>query len=209
MSPRTRTEPWPDIPAERAYPTKCPRCRHKSCTGRFTLITCKAEYDGMTGFDEAEQLLRNAYVLPETPVGDEARPALMTMHYGNDILTPWVPEDDRRPRARGGPREGAKWVKGKGFTLPGGETLGSGSAMHGECTQCVKDAHADDSKTIRAATWRRQAGPLPENFVYCKASYCDFHANKFASAPIEVPQFKTAEEAQAWLDKITEERTAS
>lgn len=86
---------------------------------------------------------------------------------------------------------------------------GSTSAMHGECTTCVRKALEDRGvASISAATWRRQAGPLPENFVYCKASYCDRHANKVASAPIEVPEFDNAEDAQAWLDKITEEMSA-
>lgn len=195
------------VAPERAYPTKCPRCRHKSCPGRFVLLTCKVNYNGMTGFDEAEELLQAKYVAPKTAVVDEVAdgPAIMECFYGTDILTPWVAEDDRRPRARGGPREGATWVPRKGFTLPNGLTLGSGGAMHGECTACVKDAHDDPSKSIRAAKWRRQNGPLPEMFSYCKASYCDMHAKKFASAPIQVPEFSNAEDAQAWLDKITEE----
>ena len=200
----------PPTKRERRFPTICPRCDTKGCTGRFMLMTCNAEIDGLDGWHEGEQLLRDRYA-PATDVADEVatdRPTLMECHYSTDILVPWVEEQDRRPRARGGPREGAKWVDRQGFTLPNGTTLGSGSAMHGECTECVKEAHDDHSKAIHAATWRRQNGPLPENFSYCKASYCDWHAKKHANAPIQVPEFANAEEAQAWLDKITQEREA-
>lgn len=140
-----------------------------------------------------------AQYAPQTDVVDDSRPVLMECFYGTDILTPWVAEDDRRPRTKGGPRVGMTWPF----------SVGSGSAMHGECTSCVKDAvfHRDEDHPIRAATWRRQSGPLPENFAYCKSSYCDTHAKKVASAPIEVPEFNSAKEAQAWLDKMTEERT--
>lgn len=182
---------------ERDFPRVCPRCGER-CVGRFSILSCKAVIDGKNIVDEAMELLDAKYA-PPTPVADEVRPTLLRCFYGDDILTPWVAEDDRRPRAKAGPRVGQ--------TFP--FQWGSASAMHGECTACVKDALSDRGvATISAATWRRQAGPEPENFVYCKASYCDRHANKVASAPIEVPEFDNAEDAQAWLDKITEEMGA-
>lgn len=188
--------------AHRAYPRDCPRCGTRECWGRFAILSCKAVIDGKNVIDEAIELLDGKYA-PQTSVVDEvARPELMVCNWGGDILVPWEADKDKRPRARGGPRDGMTWPF----------TIGSCSAMHGECTTCVRQVVDDRGATklkICAATWRRQHGPTPEDFRHSKASYCDRHAKQFAAAPIVVPEFGTAEEALAWLDRITEERTAS
>lgn len=177
---------------ERRYPTTCPRCGEKKCTGRFALLTCQKVIDGKDGFAEAEGLIQARYA-PATPVAKSAapeRPKLMQCFYSDDVLVPWEPPDkDKRPKAKSGPRVGDT----KPFTR------GSASAMHGECTRCV-----GSGGPIKAATWRRQHGV--DVYLYSRESLCDEHARKVASPPIEVPdQFASAEEAQAWLDRITEE----
>jgi hypothetical protein len=117
------------------------------------------------------------------------RPAgAIEINHGYSLLVPWDADKDRRPRtktSRVGDPTYAKWLAGGG-RLP--------SANHGECTPCAK------ANKLSTATHRQVNARTGSTEI----SLCAEHVRIATKAPIEVPTFSSAEEAQEWLDRQTD-----
>lgn len=172
----------------------CARCGKARCPGIFNILTCLHEIDGKTAMVEAETFLRERYEPKPAPLLDIPREAfdvvrrIADQDYVTGRVEPWMPEADRRPKAKGGkPRVGLAEDRTNKVYL--------GSAKHGECTFCCKAGGP-----ITAATWR-WAGPGGRNTI---SSLCDRHMMEMVDLPMEVPNFDDPAQAQAWLDQLTE-----
>lgn len=114
------------------------------------------------------------------------RPAgAIEINHGYSLLVPWDADKDRRPKtktSRVGDPTYAKWLAGGG-RLP--------SANHGECTPCAK------ANKLSTATHRQVNARTGSTEI----SLCAEHVRVATKAPIEVPTFTSAEEAQEWLDR--------
>lgn len=114
------------------------------------------------------------------------RPAgAVEINHGYSLLVPWEADKDRRPKTKA-PRVGdpviAKWL------AHGGKLA---MANHGECTWCVKQ------NRLATATMRQINGATGTT----ERSLCADCVRIVTKAPIEVPTFTSAEEAQEWLDR--------
>jgi hypothetical protein len=115
-------------------------------------------------------------------------------YYDRYWFVPWIRVEDHRPGSKVPRWEDQRWIDEEAECAARGTMFYTGSARKGECTLCLKQ------DKIVPCTHR-----VTNENGDTQYSVCQIHFRKLAKPPLDVPEFDSPEEAQAWLDKMSDE----